>query len=60
MGESRVIPTTLARKQWASVTVVPTLYFVSLDEGTSSELRSITAKHEFMHDVRHSLRSPSH
>ena len=33
MGESRAISTTVAGKQWASVTVVPTLYFVGLDQG---------------------------
>ena len=62
MGESRAISTTVAGEQWVSVsvTVVPTLYFVGLDRGASSELRSNTAIHEFMHDVRHSLGLPSH
>ena len=33
MGESRAISTTVAGKQWASVTVVPTLYFVASIRG---------------------------
>jgi hypothetical protein len=60
MGESRGISTALAGKHWVSVTVVPTPYFVGLDQKASSELRSNTAIHEFMHDVRHSLGSPRH
>jgi hypothetical protein len=49
MGESRTMSTTLAGKQWVSVTVVLTLYFAGLDQGALSELRSKTAIQEFMH-----------